>query len=80
MTPKFILRGDVLLGLSGYSNAHKLSLQSRISHPTVHKYVNDAAAVKTIDLTTLAVILVDGCGLDKDQILSMKIGDLFDME
>lgn len=76
---KIIIKKQVLLELSGLGNPHQLALRSNVSYPTVNKYVNNTESVDAIDAEVLCSILLNGVGLSKEQILEMKIGDLFEI-
>lgn len=76
---RLILRGKRLLEMSGTENAHQLALRSQVSYPTVEKYINRPESIITIDLSVVYSILENGCGMDRDQIAGMIIGDLFDI-
>lgn len=75
----FRLKGRDLLSLGGGAeNAHQLSLRSRLSWPTVYKYITTPERITTISMDVLAGLLIDGLGLTAAQILDMRFGDLFE--
>ncbi len=76
---KMVFRDGVLLALSGLQNPHQLALRARVSSPTVARYVNEPDAVVAMDGFVIAALLTDGLGKSKEEILAMKIGDLFEL-
>jgi hypothetical protein len=75
---RLIFKKGVLLELSGLPNPHQLALKSRVSSPTMAKYVNVPESSEVIDASVLASILTDGLGLSKDEALNLRLGDLFE--
>jgi hypothetical protein len=67
-----------LLKISKETNAHRLSMKSMVSFPTVAKYVHNPEKSNLIDLNSLTAVLINGCGMTKEQILQTRIGDLFE--
>jgi hypothetical protein len=75
---KLAFRGGKILELSTEpTNAHKIHLQSSVSYPTVHNMLARPEAVQRMDLTALYKVLSAGLGLSDDEILNLKLGDLF---
>jgi hypothetical protein len=77
---KLILKGQALLAHSGLANTHQLSLRARISAQTAYKYIENSEEVKAVDCATLLAILIDGLGLTPDQVLDLRVGDLFEIK
>ncbi len=72
------LNGSKLLNIGcGADNVHKLALKSKRSYPAVKSYVEDPDKNR-IDLDVLGSILVDGQGLTPEQILNLRLGDVFE--
>jgi len=77
----FRLKGAELLdrfhkrGLESY---HRISLQARVTYPTVRLWLQDESTVVSLHLPSLAGLLVDGLGLTPQQALSLRLGDLLD--
>jgi hypothetical protein len=76
---RLVLQGKKLLEMSGEPNAHQLSLKARVTYPTVDKYVNKPGQTIAYDTISLTQILIDGLDLTEDQILNLKIGDIFEI-
>ena len=74
-----ILKGASLLEMSPAKNLHQLALASRISHPTVTRYVKEPERVVLLDLRTFPTLLSDGCGMTAGQIADLRLGDLFEI-
>jgi len=80
MTWRLKLKGKKLLGMGqGAINSHQLHLRSRISYPTVRKYIEKPGEVHAYNAAVLAGILIDGQGLSVAEVLELKIGDLFEI-
>ena len=77
---KLRLKGAEILKRSGAENAHQLALKSQVSYPTVDRWVNRPETVKSIDSTVLAALLAHGWGLSADEILNLKLGEVFELE
>lgn len=60
------------------TNPHRLSLDEKVSRPTVLKYLK-AEDVNTFSGDVLYAILVSGFGLNPGEIEEMRIGDLFEV-
>jgi hypothetical protein len=73
------LRGKHVLEMSKLGKTHRMALQARISPATAAKYINMAKGVKVFDLSVLLRMLMDGCGLSKDQILALPLGEVFEI-
>lgn len=77
MAGRLRLRGQVLLRIGrGAENAHQLALRSRKSYPAVARYINDD--VRVLDLVVLPHILLDGQELAVEQMMNLKLSDLFE--
>jgi len=75
----FRLKGRALLTLGSCAeNAHQLSLRSRMSWPTISKYINTPEKISSISMDVLAGILIDGLGMTPEQVADMRFGDLFE--
>jgi hypothetical protein len=71
------LMGHKLLSMGkGADNAHQLALRSRKSYPTVKKYLDEE--VKQIDLDVLSSVLIDGQEMKVEDLLNLRLGDLFE--
>lgn len=76
---RLLLRGRNLLQLGkGSANAHRLSLDSRMSYTTIEKYTKRPETVSALDLKTISALLVDGLGFTPDEVLDLRLGDLFE--
>ena len=72
------IRGADLLKLGdGADNAHRLALRSRKSYPAIRGYIDGSDNKERIDLDVITAILVDGLGFTYDQVLDMRIRDIF---
>jgi hypothetical protein len=72
------VNGSGLLHLgAGAENAHKLALRSQKSYPAIRGYIDDSDGRARIDLDVVTAILVDGLGFTYDQLLDLKIGEVF---
>lgn len=76
---KLILRGSELLRMSPAKNVHQLALASRLSHPTVTRYVKEPESVALLDLHAFPTLLADGLGMTVEQIANLRLGDLFEV-
>lgn len=77
-TKSLRVKGSGLLKLGvGVENAHKLAMRSRKSYPAIRGYIDDFDERVRIDLDVVTAILVDGLGFSYDQLLDLKIGDVF---
>lgn len=77
---KLSLKGKRILEISGLENAHQVAMRSRVSYPSIEKYINKSGTVKYIDLSVLASLMIEGCGMTKEDFLNMKFGDIFSIE
>ena len=78
MAGRLRLNGAKLLTIGrGADNVHKLALESKRSYPAVKSYVEDPDKNR-IDLDVLGSILVDGQGLTPEQMLNLRLGDVFE--
>ena len=60
------------------TNPHRLSLDEKVSRPTVLKYLK-ADDVDTFSGDVLYAILVSGFGMKPNEIKELRIGDLFEV-
>lgn len=74
---KLRFKPNILLSLGqGADNVHVLALRSQRSYPTTHDYVSGDS--KRIDLELLTSLLIDGLGMTREQMLDLRLGDLFE--
>ena len=72
------IKGSAMLELGeGAENAHRLALRSRKSYPAIRGYIDEENAKARIDLDVITAILVDGLGFTQEQVLDIRIGDIF---
>lgn len=62
------------------SNVHKISRQAGISYMTARKYLLDPGGLKSIDLEILYKIIMAISPMFPEDLLSRKLGDLFDVK
>lgn len=75
------LKGSRLLEIgSGAKNPHQLAMRSGVSYPTAQIYVHEADNIVKMDVKILASMLIDGLGLTREQVLDLRLGDLFEIE
>jgi hypothetical protein len=74
---KLVVNGEEVLKRSGLENAHQLALKSRVSYPTVERYINTPEKSVSLDTGVLASILLEGLGLTQEAALNLRLGDLF---
>ncbi len=60
------------------TNPHRLSLNERVSRPTILKYLRNED-VRNFSGDVLYAILVNGFGLSPDEIEDLRIGDVFEL-
>ncbi len=65
--------------LSRTENAHQLAMKSKVSYPTIDRYINKSNEIVSIDSAVLAKILIDGMGLTIAQAKELRLGDIFDI-
>jgi hypothetical protein len=75
---KLVFKKNVFLKLSGLENPHQLALRSQVSSPTVNKYNISPEKIVAVDTSVLSSILLNGVGLSQEQILALKLGDIFE--
>ena len=75
---KLVLKGRRLFGNPSV-NVHAVSKRSGISRTTIYKLLDEPEKVG-ITLSTLYRFLRFGLGLSVEEILNMRIGDLFDIQ
>jgi hypothetical protein len=75
----FRLKGPQLLKLAkGVDNAHQASLRGSVSWPTASRYINTPQKVRVLDLEVFTNLVIDGFGLTPDEVLNLRMGDLFE--
>jgi hypothetical protein len=77
----FRLKGAALLERfhkRGFDNHHRISLQARVTYPTVKSWLQDEPEVESLHLPSLAGLLVDGLGMTPDEALSLRLRDLLE--
>lgn len=77
------LRGRSILDHGKLEDAKTLiaiSQISRVSYPTILRYLTTPKKVQVVDLDVLSRILMGGLGLSYDEVLDLKIKDLFYIE
>lgn len=62
----------------GLENHHQISLQARVTYPTVKLWLQKDPEVESIHLGTLAGLLVDGLGMAPREALDLRLGDLLE--
>lgn len=77
---KLVLKGQSLFERSKLANTHQLSLRARISAQTAYKYFNSPEDVHAVDLEILTAILLDGLQMTPEEIMEMRLGDLFEIK
>jgi len=78
---KIVLKGSELLKIGkGARNAHQLSLESKVSYATIYRYVHAPEGVMALDMKVFPAILINGCGLTREEFLNLRLGDLFNLE
>lgn len=76
---RFVLKGDYVLRMARVDNPHQLALKAQVSQPTIQKYIVHSKDVKQIDTAVMAALLMRGLEMTREEILNMKIGELFDL-
>jgi hypothetical protein len=61
------------------TNPHRLSLDERVSRPTILKYLQEAGEIENFSGEVLYAILVSGFGLTPEEIRELRIGDVFEV-
>ncbi len=73
-------KGECMLAIGkGAKNAHQLALRSRVSYPTILRYITMPHEIQAYDAMVLPAILIDGQGIAPEELLNMRLGDLFDL-
>lgn len=80
--PKFVINGKRILEMceGNARNAHQIGLKVGISAMTANKYLEHPEKVEVIDARVLAGLLIVGAGMTKEQVLNMRLGDVFEIE
>ena len=79
MPKRLVLKGKQILEQSNEANPHRLALKTRISYPTIEKYINRPESVQAYDATVIPMLFLDGIEMDPEVFLNMRLGDLFDL-
>jgi ribosomal protein S4E len=74
---RLVPNGKKIMQLANVENAHQLALKSKVSYPTVDKYINKGHETINIHCGVLASIMLDGCELSAEQLCNLRIGDVF---
>jgi len=78
---RLVLRGDKVMKMGeGAENPHQLSMRAGVSYTTVARYVERSETIQTLDLKVFPTLVVRGLKVSPQQLLDMKIGDLFSFE
>ena len=73
------LLGRSLLKLGkGAKDIQDLSYKSRVTYPTVHRFVNKPDKVKLLDLKVIPNVLLDGLELTPEEMMELRLKDLFE--
>ncbi len=59
-------------------NHHQISLQARVTYPTVREWLQDDPPVESLHLPSLFGLLVDGLGMTPREALDLRLGDLLE--
>lgn len=79
---KFRIKGRELLKLGNARTAHQLAMRTQVGWTTMQKYMASEKKrdqMRYIDLEILYSIFANGLGLSDEEILNLKIGDVFDI-
>lgn len=76
---RLVLRGPALLERSGEKNAHRLGMRAGLSAPTVSRYIDHPEVMVAVDLETLPRLLMAGLGMGADEMLALKLSDIFEI-
>lgn len=79
MPKRLVLKGKQILEKSNEANPHRLALKTRISYPTIEKYINRPESVQAYDATVIPMLFLDGIEMDPEVFLNMRLGDVFDL-
>lgn len=71
------LNGAKIIEKSPAPNLHQLSLSTGVSYPTIRSYILHPDALRWIDLAVLTKLLAHGFEMTPDQILDIRLGDIF---
>ena len=56
------------------------SFNARVTWPTVKRYLDRPDDISSLDMNSFPSYLIDGLGISPEELLNMKIGDLFFLE
>lgn len=74
------LKGDTFTEDNLVKNRHQLSLDEKVSYPTLLRYLDASGKdITTFNGDVLYAILVTGLGNTPEELANMKIGDVFDI-
>ncbi len=80
-TRTFRLKGRVLDKMCkshGLKNPHQVSMRAGVSYPTIEKWLSEPEGIESIHMPSLAGILIGALGFKPEDVLKMRIGDLFE--
>lgn len=77
---RLVLNGEKLLKVTKGKNRWNLSLQSKIGYQTVDAYIRKAESKGDINLSVLSRMFFEGGGLSTDEVLNLRLGDLFEVK
>ena len=75
---KFRLNGRFFDERKLQKNMHRLSLEERVSRPTIARYLREGD-IDSFSGEVLYAILVTGFGLDPAQVGDLKVSDIFEI-
>jgi hypothetical protein len=76
---KLVVRPDVLMSRAGVDNSHRLAMKSRVSAPSMGRWIKRPEKLQIIYLEVLYSVLRFGWGLTHKEILNVRLGDLFEI-
>ena len=75
---KLRLKPDILYKAAKDTNRYQIHLDSGVSKTTVYTVLGPQASKNTrMDLDAFSSILFDGMGIEPNDVLNMRIGELF---
>ena len=60
------------------TNKHQLSLEEKVSYPTVHKYFKEGSDIRNVSGEVLYAILIRGMGYSVEDARELRLGDVFE--
>lgn len=76
---KLVLRVEHLIDQSGVRNPHQLAIKSGVSAPSIANWNQKPNELQILYLRTFLNVLTKGLGLSRQEILALRVGDLFDI-